>query len=69
MRSHIGRPGFRTRQITLVTTRLDAARSRVADLAALDHPRWRVEPARAQRQTRMQMAVLHGTTVPGVWQA
>ena len=35
VRSHIGTPGFRTRQITLVTTLLDAEISRVADRAEL----------------------------------
>src|SRR5687768_8765995 len=38
VRSHIGTPGFRTRQITLVTTLLDAEVYRVADLAALVPP-------------------------------
>jgi len=35
VRYHIDRPGFRTRQITLVTTLLDAEIYGVADLAAL----------------------------------
>jgi hypothetical protein len=33
VRDHIGTPGFRSRQMTLVTTLLDAAVYRVADLA------------------------------------
>jgi hypothetical protein len=65
-RDDIGRPGFRTRQITLVTTRLDAAVSWVADLAALYRQRWQVETARAQLTTTMRMDGLHGKTVLGV---
>jgi hypothetical protein len=65
-RYHVGTPGFRTRQVTLVTTLLDQPRYRVADLAELYHQRWRVETALAQLNTRMQMEVLHGQTVPGV---
>jgi hypothetical protein len=66
VRYHIGRPGFRTRQITLVTTLLDAEIYRVADLAELYHQRWRVETSLAQLKTSMQMDVLHCKTVPGV---
>jgi Transposase DDE domain len=43
VRDHLGRPGFRTRPITLVTTRLDADLYRVADLAELYRQRWQVE--------------------------
>jgi len=67
VRDHTGTPGFRTRQITLVTTLLDGDLDRVADLAALYHQRWRVDTSLAQLKTRMQMDVLHGKTVPGVW--
>jgi Transposase DDE domain len=66
VRDHLGRPGFRTREITLVTTRLDAERYRVADLAERSHQRWRVETSLAQLKTSMQMDVLHCKTVPGV---
>jgi Transposase DDE domain len=66
VRSHINRPGSRTRQITLVTMLLDGGRYRVADLAELYHQRWRVETSRAQLNTSRQMDVLHGKTVPGV---
>ena len=37
VRYHTGTPGFRTREITLVTTLLDAEIYRVADLAELYH--------------------------------
>jgi hypothetical protein len=66
VRYHIGRPGVRTREITLVTTLLDAEIYRVADLAELYHQRWRVETSLAQLKTSMQRDVLHGKTVPGV---
>jgi hypothetical protein len=66
VRYRIGAPGFRTRKITLVTTRLDADIYRVADLAKLYHQRWQVETSWAQLNTSLQMDVLHGQTVPGV---
>jgi Transposase DDE domain len=66
VRYGIGRPGFRTRQITLVTTRLDAAVYRVDDLTELYRRRWQVETLLAHLKTTMQMEILHGKTVPGV---
>jgi hypothetical protein len=66
VRYHIDTPGFRTRQVTLVTTLLDAAIYRVADLAELYHERWQVETSLAHLKTTMQMDVLHCKTVPGV---
>jgi hypothetical protein len=66
VRYHISTPGFRTHQITLVTTLLDAEVYPVADLAELYRRRWQVETSLAQLKTAMQMEVLHGQTVPGV---
>ena len=66
VRYQIGTPGFRTRQVTLVTTLLDAEVYRVADLAELYRQRWQVETSLAQLKTTMQMDVLHCKTVPGV---
>ncbi|HEX9870671.1 MAG TPA: transposase [Candidatus Tectomicrobia bacterium] len=66
VRDHIGTPGFRTRQVTLVTMLLDAEVYRVADRAALYRQRWQVETSLAQLQTTMPLDVLHGTTGPGV---
>jgi Transposase DDE domain len=66
VRYDISTPGFRTRQITLVTTLLDGESYRVADLAELYHQRWRVETSLAQLKTTMRMDVLHCQTVPGV---
>jgi hypothetical protein len=66
VRYHINTPGFRTRQVTLVTTLLDAAIYRVADLAELYHERWQVETSLAHLKTTMHMDVRHCKTVPGV---
>jgi Transposase DDE domain len=66
VRYRIGTPGFRTRQITLVTTLLSPEVYSVADLAELYRQRWQVETALAQLKTIMQMDVLHGQTVAGV---
>jgi Transposase DDE domain len=66
LRYGIGTPGFRTRQITLVTTLLESASSPVADLAEWSRQRWPIETALAHLKTTMQMDVLHGKTVPGV---
>jgi Transposase DDE domain len=66
VRYRIDRPGFRTREITLVTTLLDAEFYRVADLAELYRQRWQVETSLAQLKTTMKMDVLHCKTVPGV---
>ena len=62
VRYHIGTPGFRTRQITL----LDAAVYQVDDLADLYRQRWQIETSLAQLKTTMRMEVLHCKTVPGV---
>jgi Transposase DDE domain len=66
VRYRIGTPGFRTRQVTLVTTLLDAEVYSVADLAELYRLRWQVEISLAQLKITMRMDVLHGKTVPGV---
>ena len=69
VRYGIGTPGFRTRQITLVTTRLDPESSPVTDLAELYRQRWRIDTSLAHLKTTMPMDVLHGQTVPGVLKA
>ena len=66
VRYRIGMSGFRTREITLVTTLLNAETYCVSDLAELYRQRWQVETALAQLKTTMQMDVLHCKTVPGV---
>jgi hypothetical protein len=66
VRYHIATPGFRTRQITLVTTLLDAVIYRVADLAGLYRQRWQIETSLAYLKTTMRMDVRHCKTVSGV---
>jgi hypothetical protein len=66
VRYYLGTPGFRTRQVTLVTTLLDATVYRIADLAELYRLRWQVEPSLAQLKTSMKMDVLHCQTTLGV---
>jgi len=66
VRDDIGTPGFRPRQITLVTTRLAAELYRVADLAELYRQRWQVETSLAHLKTTRHMEVLHGNTASGV---
>jgi len=68
-RDHLSTPGFRTCQITPVTTRLAAEVYRVADLAERYRRRWQVATSLAQFKTTMPMDVLHGQTVPGVLKA
>jgi Transposase DDE domain len=65
VRYHVGTPGFRTREITLVTTLLDTEAYRVSDLAEVYRRRWQVETSLAQLKTGMQMDVLHCKTVAG----
>jgi hypothetical protein len=66
VRYGIGTPGFRTRQITLVTTLLDPESYPVTDLAEWSRQRWHIDTSLAHLKTTMQMDVLHGQTVPGV---
>jgi Transposase DDE domain len=66
VRYRIGTSGFRTREITLITTLLDAETYGVRDLAQLYRQRWQVETALSHLKTTMQMEVLHCKTVPGV---
>jgi transposase len=58
-------PGCRTRHITVVTPRLEAAGYRVAELAELYRRRWQVETSLAQLKTIMQMDVLRCKTDRG----
>jgi hypothetical protein len=53
VRDHIGTPGFRTRQIPLVTTLLDAEGYRVDELAELDRLPWQGEPSLAYLKTTL----------------
>jgi Transposase DDE domain len=69
VRYRSGTPGFRTRQMTLVTTLLSPEVYSVADLAELYCQRWQVETALAQLKTTMKRDVLPCKTVPGVLKA
>jgi hypothetical protein len=66
LRYQVGRPGFRTRTVTLVTTLLDAALYPLADLAELYAARWRVELNFRHLKITMKMDVLKCKSVEGV---
>jgi hypothetical protein len=65
IRDQVSTPGFRTHQITWVTTLLDAARYKTKDLAGLSGIRWAVETHLGHLQTTMHRDVLHGQTGAG----
>jgi hypothetical protein len=58
--------GRRTREVTLVTTLLDADRYPAKELAALYGQRWRIETNLRHLKQTMKMDVLHCETVQGV---
>lgn len=66
LRYKVGRPGFRTREVTLVTTLLDAALYPLDALAELYATRWRVELYLRHLKTTMKMDVLKCKSVEGV---
>lgn len=66
LRYKIARPGFRVREITLVTTLLDANRYSAVDLASAYRLRWTIETHFGHIKTTMGMDVLHCKTVRGV---
>lgn len=66
LRYQVGRPGFRTRTVTLVTTLLDVALYSLDALAELYYARWRVELNFRHLKTTMKMDVLKCKTVAGV---
>ena len=66
LRYEVGRPGFRTRTVTLVTTLLDAEAYPLGALAGLYGARWRVELNLRHLKTTMKMDVLKCKTVEGV---
>lgn len=66
LRYHVGRPGFRVRTVTLVTTLLDAAFCPLDALAQLYGNRWRVELNLRHLKTKMKVDVLKCKTVEGV---
>lgn len=66
VRYRIRVPGVRTRQVTLVTTLLDADRYTAKELAHLYGLRWGLEVNLKHLKQTMRMDVLHCTTVAGV---
>ena len=66
LRYQVGRPGFRTRAVTLVTTLLDPDLYPLEALAELYGTRWRVELYLRHVKTTMKMDVLKCKTVEGV---
>ncbi len=66
LRYRIEAPGFRTREVTLVTTLLDAVAYPAEALAKLYGTRWRVEEDLKALKNTMKMDVLKCTTVDGV---
>ena len=66
LRYRARRPGFRTRNVTLVTTLLDPEAYPAEDLAELYASRWQVEVNLRHLKETMGMKVLHSKTVEGV---
>ncbi len=66
LRYQVRTPGFRPREITLVTTLLDAEAYPRDELARLYHRRWEIETNFAHLKTTMHMDVLHCQSVEGV---
>ncbi|WP_406698027.1 IS4 family transposase [Singulisphaera sp. Ch08] len=66
LRYDVGRPGFRTKSVTLVTTLLDAELYPLEALAELYGMRWRVELNLRHLKQTMKMDVLKCATVEGV---
>jgi hypothetical protein len=66
LRYDVGRPGYRTRTVTLATTLLDAEAYPPESLAELYGMRWRVELYLRHLKTTMGMDVLKCETVQGI---
>jgi hypothetical protein len=66
LRYEVGRPGRRTRVVTLVTTLLDPQAYPAAELARLYGQRWGVETDLRHLKQTMEMEILHCQTVAGV---
>jgi putative transposase len=66
LRDHVTQRGFRSRQITVVTTLINAKRYPCTDLAERYRKRWDADTHRAQLKTTMKRDVLPCQTVLGV---
>src|SRR5947208_10546716 len=59
-------PGYRTKEVTLVSTLLDAVRYPAAELAQLYFDRWQVEVNLRHLKQTLHMDVLRSKTVDGI---
>jgi hypothetical protein len=66
LRYRVNQRGYRTRQVTLVTTLLDAEMYRAAELAELYHRRWRAELNLRHLKETLGMRVLRSQSEAGV---
>jgi hypothetical protein len=66
LRYPVGQPGFRTREVTLVTTLLDAELYPLLALAELYRQRWQAEQHLRDLKTTLHMDTLRCKTVAGV---
>lgn len=66
LRYRVTCPGYRTRQVTLVTTLLDAAQYPAAELARLYFARWQVEVNLRHLKETLHLDVLRCKTLAGV---
>jgi hypothetical protein len=66
LRYRVETPGYRVREITLVTTLLDPSTDPATDLAELYSKRWRVELNVRHMKVRMNLDVLRCETVDGI---
>lgn len=66
LRYPIARPGFRTKQVTLVTTLLDPRKYPKAELAELYGSRWEVETRLLELKQTLGAGVLRSTSPEGV---
>jgi hypothetical protein len=66
LRYRVAVPGYRVREVTLVTTLLDAVAYPASELAGLYYRRWQVELNFRHIKTSMKMDVVRCETVAGV---
>jgi hypothetical protein len=66
LRYSVSQPGFRTREITLVTTLLDPLKYPAEELAQLYFDRWRIEVNLRHLKQTLHLDVLRCKTVAGV---
>jgi hypothetical protein len=66
LRYRITRPGYRTREVTLVTTLVDAHRYSATELAQLYADRWQIETNLRHLKRTLGLDVLHCKSVAGV---